>query len=60
MAATHGNDKIVEFLLGREGIDANGVAPGEPRPPVLIAAHHGFHKVKYHSHSCTAQFNKFD
>ena len=45
LAASHGNDKIVEFLLGREGIDANGVAPGEPRPPVLIAAHHGFYKV---------------
>ena len=45
LAATHGNDRIVDFLLGRDGIDVGEVAPGEPRPPVLIAAHHGFYKV---------------
>jgi hypothetical protein len=31
LASTHGNERIVEFLLQREDIDVNLAAAGEPR-----------------------------
>ena len=45
MACHHGSQRVVEFLLGRKNIDVNKRIKAEGRPPLLIAAAHGFHEI---------------
>ncbi len=45
LACTYGNVKVIEFLLQRDGIDANRTSAGDSSPPLVVAAHHGFWKV---------------
>ena len=44
LATTRGSHRAAAFLLDA-GCDPNGVCAGERRAPVLIAAHHGSHRM---------------
>eukprot|EP00096_Caligus_rogercresseyi_P004529 TRINITY_DN18838_c0_g1_i1.p1 TRINITY_DN18838_c0_g1~~TRINITY_DN18838_c0_g1_i1.p1 ORF type:complete len:1006 (+),score=258.20 TRINITY_DN18838_c0_g1_i1:102-3119(+) len=45
MACVKGHDKVVRWLLTTAGADPNKTSGGEPRAPILIAAHHGYYRI---------------
>ncbi|XP_040583942.1 transient receptor potential cation channel protein painless [Lepeophtheirus salmonis] len=45
MACVKGYDGVVRWLLTVGGADPNARSGGEPRTPILIAAHHGYYRI---------------